>query len=74
MDHQWYVLHVFSNFEHKVQRTLTDRIEITGLQYDSSRKINKMQKLIRVKSNEDGKKQNFNYAPVPYNISFSLSP
>ena len=46
--------------------------EITGLQYDSSRKINKMQKLIRVKSNEDGKKQNFNYAPVPYNISFSL--
>ena len=46
--------------------------EITGLQYDASRKINKMQKLIRVKSNEDGKKQNFNYAPVPYNISFSL--
>ena len=45
--------------------------EITGLQYDASRKINKMQKLIRVKSNEDGKKQNFNYAPVPYNISFS---
>ena len=46
--------------------------EITGLQYDSSRKINKMQKLIRVKSSEDGKKQNFNYSPVPYNISFSL--
>ena len=46
--------------------------EITGLQYDASRKINKMQKTIRVKSNEDGKVQNFNYAPVPYNISFSL--
>ena len=46
--------------------------EITGLAYDASRKINKMQKTIRVKSNEDGKKQNFNYAPVPYNISFSL--
>ena len=46
--------------------------EITGLQYDSSRKINKMQKLIRVKSGETGKKQNFNFAPVPYNISFSL--
>ena len=29
MEHQWYVLQVFSNFEHKVQRTLTDRIEIT---------------------------------------------
>ena len=35
--------------------------EITGLQYDASRKINKMQKTIRVKSNEDGKKQNYNY-------------
>jgi len=46
--------------------------EITGLNYDASRKINKMQKTIRVKSDEDGKKQNFNYAPVPYNISFSL--
>ena len=47
--------------------------EITGLQYDASRKINKMQKTIRrVKSNEDGKKQNYNYAPVPYNINFSL--
>ena len=46
--------------------------EITGLAYDASRKINKMQKTIRVKSSEDGKKQNFNYAPVPYNISFSL--
>ena len=32
MEHQWYVLQVFSNYEHKIQRTLTDRIEITGLQ------------------------------------------
>ena len=46
--------------------------EITGLQYDASRKINKMQKTIRVKSGEDGKKMNYNYAPVPYNISFNL--
>ena len=46
--------------------------EITGLSYDSSRKLNKMNKTIRVKSNEDGKKQNFNYTPVPYNINFSL--
>ena len=46
--------------------------EITGLQYDASRKINKMQKLRRVKTSEEGKKLNFNYAPVPYNISFSL--
>ena len=46
--------------------------EITGLAYDASRKINKMQKTVRVKTNEDGKKLNFNYAPVPYNINFSL--
>ena len=32
MEHQWYVLQVFSNYEQKIQRTLTDRIEITGLQ------------------------------------------
>ena len=46
--------------------------EITGLSYDASRKINKMQKVIRVKDGETGKKMNFNRAPVPYNINFSL--
>ena len=46
--------------------------EITGLTYDPSRKLNKMNKTIRVKSNEEGKKQEFNYTPVPYNINFSL--
>jgi len=46
--------------------------EITGLSYDSSRKLNKINKTIRVKSNEEGKKTNFNYTPVPYNINFSL--
>jgi len=47
--------------------------EITGLSYDATRKINKMQKTIRVKTNEaDGKVMNFNRAPVPYNINFSL--
>ena len=46
--------------------------EITGLSYDSSRKLNKMNKTIRVKSSEQGKKTNFNYTPVPYNINFSL--
>ena len=29
--------------------------EITGLQYDATRKLTKMQKTVRVKSNEDGK-------------------
>ena len=46
--------------------------EITGLSYDSSRKLNKMNKTIRVKNNEEGKKTNFNFTPVPYNINFSL--
>ena len=46
--------------------------EITGLSYDPSRKLNKMNKTIRAKSNEEGKKNNFNYTPVPYNINFSL--
>ena len=46
--------------------------EITGLQYDASRKINKLQKTVRVKTSEEGKKLNYNYAPVPYNINFSL--
>ena len=44
--------------------------EITGLSYDATRKINKMQKVIRVKSGETGKVMNFNRAPVPYNIDF----
>ena len=46
--------------------------EITGLSYDASRKLNKLNKTIRVKSSEEGKKLNFNYTPVPYNINFSL--
>ena len=59
--------------DRKVAETLPRLgFEITGLAYDPSRKINKMQKMIRVKSGEDGKKMNFNYTPVPYNINFSL--
>ena len=46
--------------------------EITGLSYDSSRKLNKMNKLVRVKDGETGKIQNYNWNPVPYNINFSL--
>ena len=46
--------------------------EITGLSYDPTRKLNKMNKTIRVKESEQGKKHNFNFTPVPYNINFSL--
>ena len=48
--------------------------EMTGLSYDPNRKLNKMNKTVRVKTNEaDGKVMNFNYTPVPYNIDFSLN-
>ena len=46
--------------------------EITGLSYDSSRKLTRVQKYSQVKTGEDGKKLNFNYTPVPYNISLQL--
>jgi len=46
--------------------------EITGLSYDSTRKLTRVQKYSKVKSGEDGKKMNYNYSPVPYNISMNL--
>ena len=46
--------------------------EITGIQYDSSRKLTRVQKFKHVKSGSDGKVLNFNYVPVPYNISYNL--
>ena len=46
--------------------------EITGLSYDGERKLTRVQKYKTVKSNIDGKVMNFNYTPVPYNLSFSL--
>ena len=46
--------------------------EITGLNYDPSRKLTRVQKYSQVKTGEDGKKVNFNYTPVPYNINLQL--
>ena len=46
--------------------------EITGIQYDSSRKLTRVQKFKHVKSGADGKVLNYNYVPVPYNISYNL--
>ena len=46
--------------------------EITGLAYDPSRKLTRVQKYSKVKTGEDGKKLNFNYTPVPYNINLQL--
>ena len=48
--------------------------EMSGLTYDANRKLNKMNKVRRVKTNEaDGKVMNFNYTPVPYNVDFTLN-
>ena len=46
--------------------------EITGISYDSSRKLTRVQKFKHVKSGADSKVLNFNYVPVPYNISYNL--
>ena len=46
--------------------------EISGIQYDASRKLTRVQKFKTVKSGIDGKVLNFNYTPVPYNISYNL--
>ena len=39
--------------------------EISGIQYDASRKLTRVQKFKTVKSGIDGKVLNFNYTPVP---------
>ena len=46
--------------------------EISGLAYDATRKLTRVQKFKQVKTGEDGKVHNFNYVPVPYNISLNL--
>ena len=46
--------------------------EIAGLKYDPGRKLTRVQKYKTVKSSIDGKVMNYNYTPVPYNISFNL--
>jgi len=63
-----------ANLESREFATTLPRMgfEITGLAYDSSRKLTRVQKYSKVKSGEDGQKMNFNYTPVPYNISMNL--
>ena len=45
--------------------------EITGLDYDPSRKLNRVQKFKKVKTTTS-KKLDVQYMPVPYNLSFEL--
>ena len=46
--------------------------EISGINYDASRKLTRVQKFKQVKTSAEGKIMDFNYMPVPYNISFNL--
>ena len=46
--------------------------EISDIAYDGSRKLTKVQKFKSVKTGSDGKVMNYNYMPVPYNISYNL--
>jgi len=47
--------------------------EISGITYDPSRKLNRIQKFKSVKTAADGKILDYNYMPVPYNISYNLN-
>jgi len=47
--------------------------DITGYNYDPSRKLNKNQKLGVVTTNADTTKLNTQYSPVPYDVSFELN-
>ena len=46
--------------------------EISSIAYDPTRKLTRVQKFKQVKSAADGKVLDFNYTPVPYNISYNL--
>ena len=46
--------------------------EISGISYDASRKLTRVQKFKHVKAGKEGKVLNYNYTPVPYNISYNL--
>jgi len=46
--------------------------EITGISYDGSRKLTRIQKFKSIKANNEGKILDYNYTPVPYNISYNL--
>jgi len=47
--------------------------EISTIAYDPSRKLNRVQKFKSVKTGAEGKILDYNYMPVPYNISYNLN-
>ncbi|PCH60255.1 MAG: hypothetical protein COC11_00575 [Candidatus Neomarinimicrobiota bacterium] len=66
-------LRLDATLDNKVSITLP-RIgfEITGLTYDPTRKLNRVQKFKKIKSGSD-KRLETQYMPVPYNLEFALN-
>ena len=46
--------------------------EISSIAYDPTRNVSRIQKFKQVKSGKEGNVLDFNYTPVPYNISYNL--
>jgi hypothetical protein len=59
--------------EREMALTLPRRgFEISDIAYDGRRNLTKVHKFKSVKTGADGKVMNYNYMPVPYNISYNL--
>ena len=52
MEHQWYVLQVYSNFENKVMRMLEERIKIIGLEKEIIDIVVPMEEIVELKGGE----------------------
>ena len=63
-----------ANLESREFATTLPRMgfEISGLSYAARRILSRVEKYAKVKSGEDGQKMNYNYTPVPYNITMNL--
>ena len=61
------------NLNKKVALTLPRvGFEISGISYDSSRKLNSIQKIKKTNNSEQGKTISSQFMPVPYNLDFEL--
>lgn len=52
MEHQWYVLQVYSNFEKKVMTMLEERIRISGLEKEITDVVVPMEEVVELKGGE----------------------
>ena len=61
------------NLNKKVALTLPRvGFEISGISYDSTRKLNSIQKIKKTNSSEEGKTISSQFMPVPYNMDFEM--